>query len=160
MATFFSIDPSIRACGYALLINSTVSAGLFRSKEKEPARAILQIYNCLKTICPPVVDHLIIEKPIIEDDWTQQKKEAIAKLMACYGMCLTLATDKTKLWTPSVPEWKGQLSKENSHIRTEDLLRKEKIKIDYVGKIPDSLMHNTKDAIALLTKYLIKERII
>lgn len=160
MATFFSIDPSIRACGYALLINSTIIAGLFRSKKQETHRAIIEIYKNLRIICPPDVDHLIIEKPIIKDAWTQDKKENIAKLMACYGMCLALATNNTKMWTPSVPEWKGQLSKENSHSRAEELLKKEKIIIDYVGKIPDSLLHNTKDAIALLVKYLVKERII
>lgn len=158
--TAFAIDPSIRSCGWSLLMNGTILGGLARSKEKETHKAIVQIYYFLKTICPPKIKHLIVEKPIIMDSWTQEKKENIAKLLAAYGMCLTLASENTSMWTPSVPEWKGQTGKNISWIRTERFLNERKIKFEIMKNVPMSLEHNTKDAIALLVKYLQKEGIV
>lgn len=158
--SIFSIDPSIRACGWAFFWKDGIIAGLCRSKEKNSSKAALDIYLQLKQLCPLDLDYLLIERPIIQENWTREKKEAIAKLLVCYGTCLVLATYRTVLWTPSVPEWKGQISKEISHSRTKEILDRNNIEFEITGKVPISLQHNTKDAIAILTSYLIKEGII
>lgn len=159
----FSIDPSIRACGWARYINPTkyIYAGLCQSKEKKTEDAILDIYEQIEGELPIHIRHLIIEKPILVEKWTKEKKKNIEKLLTCYGALLTLKKDKSiKLWTPSVPEWKGQLSKETSHYRAYELIGKNHIQINIMKGIPNSLFHNTKDAIALLVTYLKKEGII
>lgn len=157
--SFFAIDPSIRACGWALLRKNKIKAGLCRSKEKDAALASIDIYRQLRKKCPARPHYLLIERPIIQANWTQTKTRAIEKLLACYGTCLTLATENTRIWTPSVPEWKGQLSKEISHNRMREILDRNNIGFRY-DKIPVSLEHNTLDAIALLARYLQKERLI
>jgi hypothetical protein len=158
--SFFAVDPSIRACGWARLRKNKIKAGLCRSKEKDAALASIDIYRQLKKKCPARPGYLLIERPIIQSNWTQTKTGAIEKLLACYGACLALATENTRLWTPSVPQWKGQLSKEISFDRAAKLLAENGIKFEVEKSVPEGLQHNTNDAIALLTRYLQKERLI
>jgi Holliday junction resolvasome RuvABC endonuclease subunit len=166
--TYFAVDPSIRSCGWAYY-NTTpayreyIFAGLCRSKKKNPGHAALDVFWQLSDLYQCYPDHLIVERPIIEQNWTRTKTNAVTKLIAVYGMCLTLASKQTNLWTPTVPEWKGQLSKKISHKRTLETLDENSIELRYCEKkqkIPDSLEHNTLDAVALLTKYLQKKEII
>jgi hypothetical protein len=163
---FFAIDPSIRACGWAYYHNkhrTYIAAGLCQSKKKNPGHAALDVFWQLQKMCPKDPIHLIVERPIIEKNWTKTKVNAITKLIACYGMCLTLASEQTNLWTPTVPEWKGQLSKKISHKRTLETLDENSIELRYCEKkqkIPPSLEHNTLDAVALLTRYLQNKEII
>lgn len=158
--TVLSIDPSIRACGWALLINQQILTGVARSKKFSTAGAILEIYRFLETICPPNLNYLLIEKPTIADSWTKNRKESISKLLACYGMCLTLAQKDTILWTPTVPQWKGQQSKDVSNAISNKLILQNGLKVKFMDKIPESLLHNAKDAVAILTEHLKKKGII
>lgn len=162
MKDSFAIDPSIRACGWARFIHPTnyIYAGLCRSKEKRSEDAILDITNQIKSELPIHLSHLIIERPILLEGWTKNRK-ALEKLLACYGALLTLKEDPTvNLWTPSVPEWKGQISKNISYFRALRIIRNNYIQLNIAKDIPNNLLHNTQDAIALLTTYLVRERII
>lgn len=160
--TVLSIDPSIRTCGWALLINGIILAGLARSTARRTPKAILEIYRFLSTICPPNLHYLVIEKPIITNEWTKEKKENVAKLLASYDRYITLGCDNTTIWTPTVPEWKGQLSKDICWSRANKVLKDNNIKyeIQNMYNIPKDLLHNVHDAIALLVRFLQKERFI
>lgn len=166
--TILSIDPSIRTCGWALLINGIILAGLARSTARRTPKAILEIYRFLQTICPPNLHYLVIEKPIITNEWTREKKENVAKLMASYDKYITLQYDENKvcscikIWTPTVPEWKGQLNKEICWSRANSILKNNNIKYEIrkINTIPKDLLHNVYDAIALLVRFLQKERFI
>jgi len=157
--TYFSIDPSIRACGWASLNEDNLQAGLCVSKEKYWQHAVLDIYEQIFTLCSVNIDCLIIERPIIQKNWTQQKIKSIEKLLVCYGTLLTIKAPHTRLWTPTVPEWKNQLPKKVAYSRAIDVLTNTNIRVQIVGKITDDLLHNTQDAIALLVRYLEKEGI-
>lgn len=157
----FSIDPSIRACGWALLINGRIIAGLKQTKSTlKPSSAILQIYRFLYTICPPELTYLVVERPILVPVWTKEKKENVAKLLAAYDTYIKLGDKLTKKWTPTVSEWKGQQSKEICWTRCNETLKDNNISYEIRPNIPPSLMHNVYDAIALLVRFLQKERFI
>ena len=98
---------------------------------------------------------VIIEKPIRLEGWSDNKKEAIDKLLIEYGAYLSLFMplySSTRLWTPTAPEWKGQLPKTQSHKRAYKALKDADITI-----VSENLDHNAKDAIALIATYLQKE---
>lgn len=158
--TILSIDPSMRACGWALLINGIILAGLVKSTIKSTAKAILEIYHFLEKICPPDLTYLVIEKPIITNEWTKEKKENVAKLVASYDKYIELKKEKTILWTPTVPEWKGQQNKEICWSRANKTLKHNNIKYEIRPNIPSKLMHNVYDAIAIMIRFLQKERFI
>lgn len=160
--TVLSIDPSMRTCGWALLINGIILAGLARSTARRTPKAILEIYRFLSTICPPNLTYLLIEKPVLIAIWTKEKKENVAKLLASYDTYIKLKQEKTILWTPTVPEWKGQLSKDICWSRANSVLKDNDIKYEIrkINTIPKDLLHNVYDAIALLVRFLQKERFI
>lgn len=164
MPRIFAIDPSIRACGWAKKDSKSnlIHAGLCRSNKKRTEFAIQEIFDKIENYCPYDLDYLIIEKPIIQQNWTRNRIQDVSKLLMCYGSLLLLAMPDTKLITPTVPEWKGQLPKEVSHERMFKTADRHGfiINITDKNKTPKSLMHNVYDAIALLITYLEKENLL
>jgi hypothetical protein len=162
-----AIDPSIRACGWATIYQTEqiykyelppyyIEAGTIKSKDKNIEIAIIDICSnlALELRCFDI-DIVIIEKPKLYENWSENKKQGVEKVLMCYGAIIQLIGDKYSIWTPTVQEWKGQLPKDVSHKNTAKVLDREKIDYSYTG-----LDHNAKDAIALIVAYLQKERFI
>jgi len=148
-----AIDPSIRACGVARLASQRIVAETLRSKERNDIEAIFDIFGQLEnTIGISGGMVFIIEQPVLLEDWTQNKKAGVAKLLKSFGAYLTLGRYAADLWTPTPQEWKGQLPKSISHARALSVLTEAEISYDIGG-----LDHNALDAVALIAAYLQKK---
>ena len=166
LPNILAIDPSIRACGWATFDSRfgirKIEAGTIKSYRKKEEHAAHQIQEQLLSILQNIWDctigkntYVIIEKPKLYENWSENKKRGIEKLLIAYGVYISICHFDWLAWTPTVQEWKGQLPKDVSHKNTAKILDREKIDYSYAG-----LDHNAKDAIALIVAYLQKERFI
>lgn len=149
-----SIDPSIRAMGWAdFLDDKVVYCGLVRSKAKLPEDAVRDQLSMFIKQCHSYPKKLVIELPQVYDPkkWKGDPNDLIWVSVLCGALIGHFSKADTLIYRPA--QWKGQLPKEVVQMRVEETLSQEEIDLvlwtmNY-HKYPNYLRHNIWEAIGL-----------